>query len=188
MGKFAQNSGVQDGEMWSPQVKRARQVKPPLDTKGMVSRREAAALLGITISGLRYLEGVSLTPINLGNQRVYYERAEVERLRLDRSGEFASKAFAIFRDGGSAVDAVIALGLEPGHADHLWQLYIKMRLKARNCVLIEFPDAVHTEAWKRTFQLPELRPEVVKLLLEHGAMNPTTREAIRQFVDAPSVP
>ena len=147
-----------------------------------LTRAEAAEALGMTRSGVRKLDGRGLTPRAWGGA-IYYDPEQVEKLRQERSGEFVSQAFEIFRNGGDPVEVVIQTGMAPTMAENLWRGYLNLRVSARNVVLIEFPDAIHAEAWRTTFSADLLSPAAVKIALEAAAMDPVTRRRIRQLVD-----
>lgn len=152
--------------------------------KGFITRKEAAQLLGLSVSAVRRMDGIQLTPTEFGGA-VYYQAHEVELIRKERAGEDVSAAFGLFLKGGTAIDAVVQLGVDPQYAQHLWDGYLVLRKTSGKSVFIEFPDAVSTEAWRRTFGLQDITPEMVKIALEAAAMDPATRARMKN-ASAPS--
>ena len=87
----------------------------------LLTRSQAARRVGVSVSTIRRMEGDTLDPVVLDG-RHYFRAADLERMRPTTDGEVAARAFAMFEEGNSVIDAVIALQqppsvIEPLHKD-----------------------------------------------------------------------
>ena len=93
-----------------------------------LTRKQAAALLGVAETSVRRLEGTHLHPIRRG-RFVFFDAQEVERCaaegtrRQPDSGEIAARAFELFRSGRDFRDVVIELRQTPDRVRQLYREY-----------------------------------------------------------------
>ena len=95
---------------------------------GELTRKQAAARLGVAETSVRRLEGIHLHPIRRG-RFVYFDAQEVERCASEGtrcqpdSGEIAARAFELFRSGRDFRDVVIELRQTPDRVRQLYREY-----------------------------------------------------------------
>lgn len=147
---------------------------------GLIKRSEAVAFTQMSRSGLRYLEGVELTPVVQG-RTVYYKREELERVMLERSGESSRKAFAIFESGGGPLDVVAKFDMSHVLAERLWEAWLRLKDRTGRTLIIELPFNINTVPWMKTYGFdPEHGLPGLWALraIELVAMTPTARARI----------
>lgn len=152
--------------------------------KDLVNRSAAAVLIGMTRSGLRYLDGVELTPITVG-KRVYYRRRELDAVLYRRLEDGGRKAFRIFEAGGGPVQLVTDHGIDPVSAERLWETWQRLKQAGGRTLVIELPHDIRSTPWCRAhgFDPEEGVPPLWALrAIELVARSPAQRERIDRLI------
>lgn len=139
---------------WGASRKRASRAPQDKTLEGLLTRTQAAEFLGMSRSGLRYLEGAELTPVVHGKGKrevVYYDKREVEELLYDKTGDDSRKAFALFEEGGAPVDLVTKYGMHHVLCERLWEAWVRIKEVGGRTVVLELPLNVTTVPWCRTY-------------------------------------
>lgn len=133
----------------------------------MLSRMEAAHVLGFGgRTTVRDAEKRGELRGIFAYEQYWFPRAEVLRLLYDRDPRF-QEAYARFAGGGSPMDVVIELNMDPEQTGRLYAIYVEQvnrYERQKNRLVMQLPDKRSLDEWSRVYRvaLADLTP--VKLL------------------------
>lgn len=157
---------------------------------GLLSRKDAAQFLGMSRSGLRNLDGVQLTPINIGPRGdVFYKREELEGVLVHRLGSQSATAFKHFEDGGTPVELVTEHGIDHVAGLRLYEAWKRLKLVAGCCLFIELPLDITSRPWRATYGFDDtgVPPLWALRAIELVAMTPELRARVDRVTSPAAV-
>lgn len=145
----------------------------------LFSRRQAAGLLGVSVSALRQWHAQGRLVADHQRAGVHiYTRQQLERwqqMQDPGKGELASKVFAELEGGRTPVQIVIELKAEPEEVRRLVDCYTRLT----GGWLVQGPPGPR-RTWEESYQLGPLTPAKLRRALELCAANEALRSKLLQ--------
>jgi MerR HTH family regulatory protein len=149
-------------------ARQGRKAKELGDLEGHLPRPQAATLLGVSMSTLKWWHKKGVLVPALQKSGVFlYTRAQLEEFRDAEPERMAARAFKLFEEGATPVRVVIELEASPTLIETMHELYVRLSGAWR----IAGPSGARS-AWERAYGLGELTPTKLRRALELCASHP----------------